>query len=341
MLLAMLGVLCVGNPLTALATSLPVILAARLAMGFANGVFWAIGVSVAWRLVARTRGPGGGRRAVRNLDSGGARHSRWHLHRRPVELARNVRDLERPQRDRRHRRDRHGAIISARHVVPLREVLRLPLRNRRLRVVLATVTLFPGHHGAYTFVRPWLESRADVTPGALSLMFVAFGFGGAVGNVLAGQILARAPRATLLVGCGSIAVSLLVLLGLRNSTIGVAIALGAWGVALGASNLSQVALLVRAAPAEFEAAMSINTMAYNVAISLGALLGGAVAAQTGLDGPLRLGIGLGAAATLGAVCLMVARDDERIPSFSGAPHPMAHQNARTVVIERRQAGWGR
>src|SRR5689334_9815013 len=51
LLSALLAVLALGNLLTGLSPSYPLVLTARLVMGFANGVFWAIGVSMAMRLV--------------------------------------------------------------------------------------------------------------------------------------------------------------------------------------------------------------------------------------------------------------------------------------------------
>ena len=51
LLSALLAILALGNLLTAVSPSFALVLTTRLFMGFANGVFWAIGVSMAMRLV--------------------------------------------------------------------------------------------------------------------------------------------------------------------------------------------------------------------------------------------------------------------------------------------------
>ncbi|NED54233.1 MFS transporter, partial [Micromonospora aurantiaca] len=51
LLSTLLVVLALGNLITAVAPNYPAVLATRLIMGFASGVFWAIGVSMAMRLV--------------------------------------------------------------------------------------------------------------------------------------------------------------------------------------------------------------------------------------------------------------------------------------------------
>src|SRR4051794_27570017 len=51
LLSVLLAILAAGNLGVASAPSFPMVLGTRLVMGFANGVFWAIGVSMAMRLV--------------------------------------------------------------------------------------------------------------------------------------------------------------------------------------------------------------------------------------------------------------------------------------------------
>ena len=50
LLSALLAVLTIGNLVTGLSPNFPLVLATRLVMGFASGVFWAIGVSMAMRM---------------------------------------------------------------------------------------------------------------------------------------------------------------------------------------------------------------------------------------------------------------------------------------------------
>ncbi|MFE6770746.1 hypothetical protein ACFVFD_17440 [Streptomyces fimicarius] len=84
--------------------------------------------------------------------------------------------------------------------------------------------------------------------------------------------------------------------------IGVIAAMALWGLAFGVVQLSQINLTLAAASYAFEATMSLNTMAYNTCIALGALIGGLLADHAGVTSVVRFGIVLVALAViLGAV----------------------------------------
>ena len=91
-------------------------------------------------------------------------------------------------------------------------------------------------------------------------------------------------------------VGMLLLIGTND--IGVIAAMVLWGVAFGVVQLSQINMTLAAAPETFEAAMSLNTMAYNTCIALGALIGGLFADHTGVTSVVWLGIVLVALAVL-------------------------------------------
>ncbi|MFC6544033.1 hypothetical protein ACFQES_45750 [Nonomuraea salmonea] len=79
------------------------------------------------------------------------------------------------------------------------------------------------------------------------------------------------------------------------------------GVAFGVVQLSQVTMTQAAAPETFEAAMSLNTMAYNTSIALGALVGGVFADRLGVSSVVWFGIGLTAAALLLVLAAQTSR----------------------------------
>ncbi|MFB7226862.1 hypothetical protein ACFCY9_03990 [Streptomyces fimicarius] len=84
--------------------------------------------------------------------------------------------------------------------------------------------------------------------------------------------------------------------------IGVIAAMVLWGLAFGVVQLSQINLTLAAASYAFEATMSLNTMAYNTCIALGALIGGLLADHAGVTSVVRFGVVLVALAViLGAV----------------------------------------
>ncbi|MEV8363593.1 MFS transporter [Streptomyces niveus] len=223
LLTTLLAVLAVGNLITSIAPNYPLILGTRLIMGFASGVFWAIGVSMAM---------------IPSLPSANA--------------------------------------------VSVREVFELPVRNVPLRLVLVMVVFFVlGHFGAYTFVRPCLEDSTSATVGFITVVLIVFGTGGAIGNFIGGQTVNKSLRGSFIVG-GLIMIAAMIL----------------WGLAFGVVQLSQINMTLSAAPETFEAAMSLNTMAYNTCIALGALIGGLFADHVGVTSVVWFGIVLVALAVI-------------------------------------------
>jgi predicted MFS family arabinose efflux permease len=300
LLSALLVVLALGNLVTSVSPSFPLILATRLLMGFASGVFWAIGVSMAMRLVPERHGS----RAAAVVMSGisiatvvgiplgtflggltGWRTTFLIWSGLSALVFVTVATLV--------------PSLPSSNAVPVREVFALPLRNVRLRLVLVTVVLFVlGHFGAYTFVRPFLEHRTAASPTFVTVALMVFGVAGAAGNVLAGHTVRRSARGTFVAGCAGLVVSLVLLLAIGGGPAGAVTALTLWGLSFGFVQLSQVNLTLAAAPDTFEAAMSLNTMAYNTSIALGALFGGLFVDHAGVTSVVWFGVALTAASLL-------------------------------------------
>jgi predicted MFS family arabinose efflux permease len=187
------------------------------------------------------------------------------------------------------------------NVVAAREVFRLPVTNLRLRVVMTVVTLFVlGHFGAFTFVRPFLEHGSSDGSGSVTAMLMIYGAGGAAGNFIAGHTAQRRLHGTYYAACGLLIVSLLLLLIVGPARPAQVTLLALWGLSFGAWQLCQVQMTLGAAPETFEAAMSLNTMAYNTSIALGALFGGLFADGLGVRSALWFGVVLASASVLTA-----------------------------------------
>ncbi|MBN9743660.1 MFS transporter [Amycolatopsis sp. A1MSW2902] len=305
LLAALLVVLAAGNLITAHSPDFVVVLATRLIMGFAHGVFWAIGVSMATRLV-----PDQASRAAAVVLSGMSIGTVV-----GVPLGTFIADLT----DWRTTFTIWAGLsavvcllvaaavpsLPSTDAIPVREIFLLPVRNGRLRAVMITVTLYVlGHFGAYTFIRPFMEGQAAASPGLITILLIVFGVGGAAGNFAAAHTVTRNMKATFVVSCAGLVVSLLLLLLVGNHAAGLAVSVALWGIAFGAANLCQVNMILAAAPDAFEAAMSLNTMGYNISIALGALLGGLFANNVGLTGAMWFGVGLTAAALASAFASM-------------------------------------
>jgi predicted MFS family arabinose efflux permease len=315
LLSTLLAILALGNLITAISPNYPLILTTRLIMGFASGVFWAIGVSMAMRIVPERQAS----KAAAVVMSG-------------ISIA-TVVGIPLGTIIESYTDWRTTFVIWAglsvlvflavaatipslpsANAVSVREVFELPLKNVQLRTVLFIVVFFVlGHFGAYTFVRPFLEDSASATAAFITVVLIIFGIGGAVGNFVAGYTVNKSLRGTFIVGGMGLIVALLLLLTIGDGKAGVIVALILWGLSFGAVQLSQVNMTLAAAPETFEAAMSLNTMAYNTSIALGALLGGLFAdnmsvtsvvwfgvALTGASLLLRLGTGRKAASAVSA-----------------------------------------
>ncbi|WP_053846340.1 MFS transporter [Streptomyces sp. NRRL B-24085] len=300
LLSALLAVLALGNLVTSVSPNYPLILATRLCMGFASGVFWAIGVSMAMRIVHERHAS----RAAAVVMSGISiatvvgiplgtvieAHTNW---RTTFAIWAGLSLL---------------VFLAVAAVIPslpsenavsVREVFGLPARNRQLRTVLLIVVFFVlGHFGAYTFVRPYLEDEASVPATFITVVLIIFGVGGAIGNFVAGYTVNRSLRGTFVVGLVGLLTALLLLRTVGDGESGAVVALVLWGLSFGAVQLSQINMTLAAAPETFEAAMSLNTMAYNTCIALGALFGGLFVDHVGVTSVIWFGVVLAAASLL-------------------------------------------
>jgi predicted MFS family arabinose efflux permease len=189
--------------------------------------------------------------------------------------------------------------LPSQNAVSVREVFGLPLKNVRLRLVLGIVVLFVlGHFGAYTFVRPFLESNASATPFFITAALMIFGAGGAIGNFIAGHTVTKSVRASFIVGGAGLVGSLLLMLASGHGQAAPIILLALWGMSFGVVQLSQLTMTQAAAPDTFEAAMSLNTLAYNTSIAIGALVGGLFVDNLGVRSVIWFGAALIAASLL-------------------------------------------
>lgn len=332
LLAALLVILAAGNLVTAHSPDFGVVLATRLIMGFAHGVFWAIGVSMATRLVPEHHASRAAAVVLSGMSIGTVVG---------VPLGTFIANLTDWRTTFTIWAGLSAAVclvvaaavpsLPSKDAIPVREVFQLPVRNGRLRAVMLTVTLYVlGHFGAYTFIRPFMERQAAVSPELITGLLIVFGVGGAVGNFVAAHTVNKNMKATFVVACTGLVASLLLLLAIGDHTAGLALSVVLWGTAFGAANLCQVNLLLAAAPDTFEAAMSLNTMGYNISIALGALLGGLFATNVGLTGAVWFGVALSAAALLTAFRSL--RDSS--PAQQDPPLPAPEPGTREPQEER-------
>lgn len=300
---ALMALMTLANALSAWAPTYPVLLASRVLVGVAIGGFWAVAGGLATRLVPGPDVP----RATAVIFGGVAAANVLGV---PIgTLLGGVAGW----------RAAFGVLGGLAAVVlvalfallpplvadrPLRPAALLAqLRNPAVATgVLVTLLVVTGHFAAYTFVSPVLEDRSGIPVELVGPLLLGFGAAGIVGNFVAGAAVARRLHRTVL----GIVLALAAVLALQSllgtSAPGGTALLLLWGLAYGGVSVSLQSWMIAAAPRAVEAATALWVSVFNLAIGLGALVGGLVVDRTALVGVLWLAASL---FLLGAVVVRV------------------------------------
>ncbi len=285
-----LSALAVGsNILAATATDFWLLLLGRAGLGIALSAFWALSVAVVARLVgANATGRGmaivtlGVSLATIAAPSMGALISDWLGWRTAMAmtaglaaLAMLLQWLSLPT-------------LPATTSNSLGDVFRLT-RRRGIQIgMLAILLLMTGHFAGSVYVRPFLEQVTLLTTGPIALALLGFGIAAVIGNIAGGRMADANIRIALVVTAALMAVAALALV-FWGVHIGVAFGFAAlWGFAFGMAPVVLPTNLSRAAPDALEAAGSLMVTSFQVAITIGAVVGGYIVDTYGATGPLTL-----------------------------------------------------
>jgi predicted MFS family arabinose efflux permease len=282
LLVTLMGFYIAGNLLAAVADTYPLLLAARIMVALAHGVFWSIAAAIAVRLVPE-------RHAVRatSVVLGGislasvagtplgtaiGQSSSWHVAFVCVGLL--------------------GVLVLAAALLfmpalPARgsgnlSVLLHVLRHRTLLTAIGvTALVMSGHFLAFTYVTPYLEDVTGVRSSLIGVLLLVFGVAGLVGNFAAGAVVSRALRGSLIGSSATLAVVLAVMwVGGASTPLAVAM-LVCWGVLYAALPVALQTWVLQVVPEESEAASSWYVAAFNGAIGVGSLIGGLLTDASG------------------------------------------------------------
>lgn len=285
-----LSALAIGsNILAAVATDFWLLLLGRAGLGIALSAFWALSVAVVARLVgANATGRGmavitlGVSLATIAAPSLGALISDWLGWRTAMAitaalaaLAMLLQLLSLPT-------------LPASTSNSLGDVFRLT-RRRSIQVgMLAILLLMTGHFAGSVYVRPFLEHVTLLTTAPIALALLGFGIAAVIGNIAGGRM-ADANIHMALAVTGALMAFAAFALVLWGTHVGVAFSFAAlWGFAFGMAPVVLPTNLSRGAPDALEAAGSLMVVAFQVAISIGAVFGGYVVDNYGAAGPLFL-----------------------------------------------------
>jgi predicted MFS family arabinose efflux permease len=274
-----------SNLLVAFSSSLMVLLVMRILLGIALGGFWSMAAAVAMRLVPPTLLP----RALSIIFSGIAVGTVV-----AVPLGSYLGGLY----------GWRSAFVAAAAVGVVTLVFQLftlpplaPRRPARLRTVLevllrpgiavgmlACVLVHTGHFALFTYIRPFLESTSGVGAEGLALMLLGFGAANFVGTLLAGWLLEKSPRGTMVLMPALVGVTALALVWLPASVPGQVVLLALWGMAFGGVPVAWSNWVARAVPDQAESAGGMVVASVQSAIAAGAAAGGAMFSFSGIDG---------------------------------------------------------
>ena len=164
--------------------------------------------------------------------------------------------------------------------------------------VALSVVVFTAMFTAYTYLADTLERIAGVAPAHVGWWLMGFGAVGLIGNWLGGRLVDRSPLAataafSLLLGVGMAAS-----VPLAGSFVLLGLALSVWGIAYTALfPICQVRVMKSASHAQALAG-TLNVSAANAGTGFGAIIGGLVIPQWGLESIGYVATGIAAVAIL-------------------------------------------
>lgn len=149
------------------------------------------------------------------------------------------------------------------------------LKRPLIALGMASVALFfMGQFALFTYVRPFLETVTQVDVSTLSLVLLAIGLAGVVGTSLIGRFLNEGLYRTLIIIPVSMAVIAVMLIGFGRSLPITAAVLGVWGLIGTAAPVGWWTWLARSLPQDAEAGGGLMVAVIQLAITLGAVVGG-------------------------------------------------------------------
>jgi predicted MFS family arabinose efflux permease len=151
-------------------------------------------------------------------------------------------------------------------------------------IVAVTVLLVAtGHNLFYTYIAPWAITVAGVADDSVSLLLLFYGLAGGAGLLLAGLFGDRYPRRTLNIMTITLVAAIVATALFARGLVPAILVMMLWSAAFGGLPALFHTRALHAASARIHVYTgAIMTTAFNIAIGLGALLGGVVLDELGL-----------------------------------------------------------
>lgn len=300
MLLGVLAVFSLGQFLSAVAPTYPILVCARLVVACAHAVFWSVASIMASRLVDTRHGAlaismiatGSSIAQIFGLPLGRAIGLAvgWRMTFAVVGGLSAIAVVY------------QAAVFPAMPAGERFTVKQLPeLLKNPLLIALYAVTVFmaTGYYASYSYIEPFLAQVAHVDAGAITMTLTAFGCSGLLGSWLFGRLFDGHRFPFLAITLSGVPVALLLMGPAASSLVTVLAVCALWGCCATAFNVAFQAELIKHTPADSSAvAMSIFSGLFNLGIGTGTAIGGAVVSGPGIAW---IGCAGGAIAVVGVI----------------------------------------
>ncbi|WP_262733519.1 MFS transporter [Gaetbulibacter sp. NE] len=302
LLIAIMLLFIIGNGLAAIAPSFILLILARILTGFAHGVFFSIGSTIAASLVPEDK-----RASAISIMFAGltvaivtgvplgtyiGQNFGWRATFIGVAILGII-----------------GAVASyvlvpasIKTSKPLRIVDQLKvLKNRSILLVLAITALgYGGTFVTFTYLAPLLEEVTGFSANMTSVLLLVYGIAIALGNVIGGKVSNKKPGKALMVMFALQAIILFILYFTASSQIWSVVTLFFMGI-LAFSNVPALQLYVvkmseKYLPGTEDVSSALNIAAFNVGIAIGAYVGGLIVESS---------LGVGATPWVGSILVIV------------------------------------
>ncbi|WP_354567431.1 MFS transporter [Glaciihabitans sp. UYNi722] len=179
------------------------------------------------------------------------------------------------------------------------------LRSPVMIVGLGGILLLAGGHFAgFTYIQPAAVNIPGLTAGGLAILLATYGVGGFVGNIVAGIVADRRLRLALIAMPALLGVAV-ASFALFSQVVPLAfVAVALWGVGFGGVPTIVQTWVARAEPDRLESAGGLVVSTFQIAIALGAVVGGLLVDGAGVTVALVSG---GVSAVVGGMLLSAAR----------------------------------
>ncbi|CUA87121.1 Predicted arabinose efflux permease, MFS family [Chelatococcus sambhunathii] len=315
-LMVLVGLLVASNLIVALSTSYPLVLLGRLLLGIGVGGFWCIGVAIGPRVMPEPTGTRGTAIIFAGISLGTVAG---------VPAGTFIGDVL-------GWRAAFAAAAGIGVAVLVAQALLLPalppqraIRWRDLPALLhvpkarigllAAFFMFGGQFFAYTYIAPYLVQITGLGSGMVTGLLLAYGTAGFFGNVagswVAGKDARTAVAATALV-LGASALALAAFGAIPMAAIAIIVV---WGLAFGALPIATQTFMFRAASEALETGAALLVSLIQVAIALGATVGGLTVDGLGLVSTMVAG---GIVMMLGAPVIAMLGRERRVAA--AVPH---------------------